>query len=196
MDWFVSDTHFNHNNIIAFGERPFHSYVEMNKTMIENWNKRVKPGDTVYHLGDFGLHNRVLIEEGWGLERIFNSLNGDKILIKGNHDKGPVKKLPWKEIHDDLIIRNDLGNFLLTHKPTVLREFNGVILCGHIHQQFIYQGNNLNMSVEVWGYQPVTLEEIKNRITFLRDNVFDTNTKMLLFGKEHGFSRELKVPIP
>ena len=62
MKWFVSDTHFNHANIINWsapdttplGERyrPFETVQEMNDEMRRMWNLRVKPDDTVYHLGD------------------------------------------------------------------------------------------------------------------------------------------------
>ncbi len=196
MDWFISDTHFNHTNIIRFAERPFGNFQQMNRTMIENWNKRVKPDDHVYHLGDFGFHNRELEGTEWATENIFNQLNGTKTLIKGNHDKRLVLDLPWEEVRDELVITDGLGDFLMTHKPTVLSLFDGIVLCGHIHQQFVYQGNNLNMSVEVWGYQPVTLDEIRQRINWLRQNVYDTNTVMKLFGKESKFNEEMKIPNP
>ena len=59
--WVISDTHFNHANIIKFtdsntgelirGSR-FSSTKEMDDHMIDRWNATVKPGDKVYHLGD------------------------------------------------------------------------------------------------------------------------------------------------
>ena len=39
--FFTSDTHFWHENIIKFCNRPFSSIEEMNDTIIENWNKVV-----------------------------------------------------------------------------------------------------------------------------------------------------------
>ena len=51
--WFISDTHFGHNNIIEYCRPHFASIDEMESAIIENWNKAVKPGDLVYHLGDF-----------------------------------------------------------------------------------------------------------------------------------------------
>lgn len=48
------------------------------KDLVENWNKIVNKNDIVYILGDFAYKNHR--------DHIL-SLNGNKILIKGNHDK-------------------------------------------------------------------------------------------------------------
>lgn len=81
MIWLTSDTHFGHTNIIKYCARPFENTDVMDATLIENWNKCVAPNDTVYHLGDFA----------WGTigywEKIREQLNGDIILIIGNHDE-------------------------------------------------------------------------------------------------------------
>lgn len=64
--WLISDTHFNHANILKFTDsrtglpvRPgFESVDHMNEHMIERWNSVVKPGDIVYHLGDVVMGNK------------------------------------------------------------------------------------------------------------------------------------------
>src|SRR6056300_578004 len=82
--FFISDTHFDHANILTFTDyagkpvREFDSVEAMNEAMIERWNAVVKPGDTVYHLGDVAIAKR-------GLTHLAR-LNGRKILVKGNHD--------------------------------------------------------------------------------------------------------------
>ena len=51
--FFVSDTHFNHTNIIKYCNRPFNNADEMDAALIKNWNTKVPKDGIVYHLGDF-----------------------------------------------------------------------------------------------------------------------------------------------
>ena len=82
MVYFISDTHFNHKNIIKYCNRPFDSIEQMNETLINNWNDIVSDKDIIYHLGDFALGSKELILD------IVNRLNGSKYLIRGNHING------------------------------------------------------------------------------------------------------------
>ncbi len=78
--WFTSDTHFHHTKALLF--RPSFSTVdEMNETIIQNWNRVVRKGDQVYHLGDFSWNKGDRIAE------LLKRLNGQVHLICGNHDK-------------------------------------------------------------------------------------------------------------
>ena len=79
--WFTSDTHFNHNNIIRFCNRPWNTVEEMDKALIENWNSVVKPDDIVFHLGDFAFAPN----SKW--KTLLQALNGKIYLIVGNHDE-------------------------------------------------------------------------------------------------------------
>jgi calcineurin-like phosphoesterase family protein len=53
--FFTSDTHFNHEVIIRYSQRPFADLSEMTEILVRNWNDRVGPGDIIYHLGDFAI---------------------------------------------------------------------------------------------------------------------------------------------
>ena len=73
MKFFViSDTHFNHENIIRYCNRPFKNATEMNEIIIKNWNEIVTNNDIVIHLGDVGLGRSDQ------LEPIIKQLNGKK----------------------------------------------------------------------------------------------------------------------
>ncbi len=79
---FTSDTHFFHERVIQYSNRPFKDKEEMNEFMIQQWNRKVSPQDTIYHLGDFSFASKEKTE------RVLQRLNGKKILVLGNHDKG------------------------------------------------------------------------------------------------------------
>ena len=79
-NFYISDLHIGHENILRFDNRPFADVNEMNNKLIENWNARVRSDDTVYILGDFIWAK----ESEW--PSIVGSLAGNKVLIRGNHD--------------------------------------------------------------------------------------------------------------
>ena len=91
MIYFIADTHFNHENIIKYCNRPFKNTEEMNEYIIKKWNSVVKSEDIVYHLGDVGFGT---IDE---LKKLLAKLNGTKILVMGNHDVRRSSKA-WQEI--------------------------------------------------------------------------------------------------
>jgi calcineurin-like phosphoesterase family protein len=53
--YFTSDHHFGHAAARAFYRRPFASVADMDREMVAHWNSVVKPGDEVWHLGDFAI---------------------------------------------------------------------------------------------------------------------------------------------
>src|SRR6478735_753357 len=79
--WFTSDQHFNHENIIKFCARPFDNVEHMNEELIKRHNEVVEPDDTVIMLGDYGMGN---IEKTLATVK---RLNGNKVLLPGNHDR-------------------------------------------------------------------------------------------------------------
>lgn len=80
MNFYISDLHIGHENVIRFDNRPFANADEMNDTIFSNWNSRVTRDDTVYILGDFIWHK----ESKW--YDIVSGLTGNKVLVRGNHD--------------------------------------------------------------------------------------------------------------
>ena len=80
MNYFISDTHFGHERCLFFDDRPFTKIKDHDKAIIDNWNNTVGMDDDVYLLGDISWYNATKTIE------IFNNLNGNIHLIRGNHD--------------------------------------------------------------------------------------------------------------
>ena len=159
MNWFTSDEHFNHENIIKYCSRPFESLGEMNVALIERWNETVKKEDTVYVVGDVFLG-----DAGAGAELVRN-LHGRKVLIRGNHDRSHRTMLEagfeevWQRKTIDLV---DGRRALLCHKPlpeSVIQQVD-LQIHGHRHSGPIVNGKRVNVCVDLWDYRPVSEEEI------------------------------------
>lgn len=163
--WVIADTHFGHNNIIHYENRPFKDKHEMNEKLIENWNSVVAPDDVVYHLGD------VIFGGTQALEAILPRLNGYKILRKGNHDyRFSDRKLLkyFDEVYSDDILLDDL---CLSHYPLDDEEmaklmYLGLIkgnVHGHVHSKIdnLDQSKYFCVSVELTDYRPLDFEVVK-----------------------------------
>lgn len=117
--WITSDLHFGHKNIMKFCPQTRARFRDdlayMNNAMVEEWNARVEPGDLVYILGD------VAFMSGSDAGRIMNRLNGDKILVEGNHDRKTLMdetfRGAFKEIHKYLDITYDGHKCVMFHYP-------------------------------------------------------------------------------
>ena len=96
MIFVTSDTHFFDEHLLGltdFAVRPFLLASMMNETIIENWNEVVAPNDTVYHLGDIAVHFiRPESKSHQDVYDVLKRLNGNLVLIKGNHDNRALFK--------------------------------------------------------------------------------------------------------
>ena len=128
----VSDTHFGHTGVCKFTLndgvtklRPWDNADEMDEAMVKAWNERVKPADKVYHLGDVVINRKSL--------SIMHRLNGDKVLIRGNHDI--FKDTDYREHFRELRAYHVMNGMILSHipiHPESLGRF-GVNIHGHLH---------------------------------------------------------------
>lgn len=150
----ISDTHFGHENIIRFCNRPFADADEMDSVLISNWNKVVSDQDIVYHLGDVYFRNP---------ENVLKYLKGRKRLILGNHDNGKDPML-LKYFQKIMVWRMfpEYG-LLLTHVPVHPSSLEFKVkknVHGHIHQNKIDDPRYINVSVEHIGYMPVDIRSL------------------------------------
>lgn len=163
--WFTSDTHWGHQNIIDYENRPFQTVEDMDEALIENWNACVKPGDTVYHLGDVFFRKNTPT-----MKAIMDRLNGDKILRMGNHDRESVTKylhLGFQKVYkQDLIVSKFAKPMILSHYPVedelTLNSFKARNVHGHTHSQngYLDQYYFKCVSVELTNYRPLHVDEI------------------------------------
>lgn len=156
--WFTSDLHLGHANIIEYCKRPFASIDAMNEALVANWNSRVRPEDTVFCLGDFGLGRP---EDVIALRK---RMNGAVTLLRGNHDrfgKSRAVELNVQVIEGDAELTLGATTFHLSHYPRLLAEKlpGRTHLFGHVHEKFKVRDGMLNIGVDVWDFRPITPDE-------------------------------------
>lgn len=177
--WFVSDTHFLHTNIIKYCERPFQDTKEMNQVLVDRWNEVVGEDDLIFCLGDFALGREK------DCHHILQSLNGHKVLIKGNHEKTVMKKSFNRDefdggIYELLEIKVNDDEVSDGFQPIVLchytmmtwnRSHRGSLqLFGHVHGQLndseLLKPTQMDVGVDsaykiLGEYRPFSYYEVK-----------------------------------
>lgn len=168
MIYFTSDLHFYHEKIIQHTSRPFHHAEEMNKKLIDKWNRKVMPTDEIYILGDVTMKGASYASQA------LNALHGKKYLIRGNHDhfvdqpNFDQNLFLWIKDYHELTYQNE--TFILFHYP--IEEWNGffrgtIHLHGHQHNHSYYNYDNLkkrikrfDVGVDANEMEPVSIEDI------------------------------------
>lgn len=171
----ISDTHFLHNNIIKYCNRP----EDYNKQIIKNWRKVVSDEDVVIHLGDVACGFKGREKE---LKQIFSLLPGKKQLIKGNHDTKEDAfyfDLGFETVKDYAIIENEGIKTLLCHYPLEISLYDSIairdfqtelmslfrdkecsfLIHGHTHNAKPKYAFAFNASVERLNYTPIELQK-------------------------------------
>jgi calcineurin-like phosphoesterase family protein len=178
----VSDTHFGHAGVCRFTHpddpevklRPWSDPDEMDEEMVRRWNERVRPTDKVYHLGDVVINRRAL--------RTLHRLNGDKVLIRGNHDI--FRDEEYRTYFRELRAYHVLNGMILSHIPVheaSLGRF-GVNIHGHLHASRVKRARGVDAKtgtvlygteidsrywcacVEQTDFAPILLEDAVKRI--------------------------------
>jgi len=171
----VSDTHFGHAGVCRFTRtdgvtklRPWTDPDEMDEFMVAAWNERVRPNDKVYHLGDVVINRKAL--------GIMRRLNGDKVLIRGNHDI--FKDTDYREHFRELRAYHVMNGMILSHIPIHSESLGrfGVNIHGHLHaNRVMLPGFNGKITdivdtryhcvcVEQTDFAPILFEDVIRRI--------------------------------
>lgn len=180
MDFFTSDLHFGHLNIIKYCNRPFADTDEMDEYLIRAWNETVSATDTVFVLGDVALGS---IDKS--LSRL-GRLQGRKILVSGNHDRCWMyskRSDEWRErylnegfdeIHEEMVYDLAGEEVILSHFPYKgdsheVERFPAArpedagkwLFHGHVHDAFAQRGRQVNVGVDVRNFRPISAEALR-----------------------------------
>lgn len=165
----VSDTHFGHAGVCRFMRndgvtklRPWDTPEEMDEFMVAAWNERVRPNDKVYHLGDVVINRRAL--------STLARLNGDKVLIRGNHDI--FRDDEYRKYFRELRAYHVMNGMILSHIPIhedSLGRF-GTNIHGHLHANRVMKAGSVDVRyhcvcVEQTNFAPILFEDAIKRIT-------------------------------
>lgn len=167
--WLISDTHFDHTNIIRYCNRPFRTTEEMNDTILRNWCSTIVSDDIVYFLGDMAFGRGSRNPRWW-----VTQLSGKIVWIKGSHDHGirpssvvdgVVRVVLSEQIICDGVV------FLLVHDvfDAVVNGWREWTIHGHNHDNrphidSRFGHKRVNVSVEVIGYKPISLAQIVREV--------------------------------
>lgn len=177
----ISDTHFGHEKTCTVFKRsdgsplrPFHNAEEMDEFMVRAWNERVKPNDKVYHLGDVVISRKSL--------KVMGRLNGDKVLIRGNHDIFNLED--YTPYFRDIRGYHVMNGMVLSHIPINEQQLArfGCNIHGHLHANRVRKAHGVdartgeilygeeidpryhNVSVEQTDFAPILFEDVMKRI--------------------------------
>ena len=195
MNYYISDLHFSHENIIKFDNRPYQTVSQMNADLVKRWNSVVSSNDDVYVLGDMFWVTK-------DAPMILEQLNGRVHLIKGNHDKITSDMMHYFSSISGYAEFNDSGkHVILCHYPIMFYNHsymkNCWMLCGHVHNtnentwlskwkmdlrnnivsMASNKGNIINVGCMLHDYTPKTLEQLIE---------WDTSGEWIIKGDQNG----------
>ena len=124
----------------------------------------VKPTDKVYVLGDVAMKAKDL--------KTMLRLNGDKVLVQGNHDCGfGAKELLkyFRDVRAYHVMDRILFSHIPVHTDSVVR-FRANIH-GHLHERIVQlrcgkpDPRYLCVSVEQWKFSPVNYQVLLDKLS-------------------------------
>ena len=174
MIYYTSDIHFSDEKIRRVCNRPFDSVGSMNEASINKWNGKISAEDTVYILGDIFPCDGSNADE---VTDLIKCLNGNKILIVGNHDEMFIPLVKRSGLFQDIMhiasIFDGGREVVLCHYPMMSwqnDDAGSIHLYGHIHNKTLpeigeyYVGHKksmaFNVGLDVRSFVPLSLDEL------------------------------------
>ena len=165
---FYSDPHFGHAKIIEGCARPFRDIAHMADEMVSRYNAVVGPSDVVVWVGDCFFGPVAAAED------VMARLNGRKVLVRGNHDKGATRmaRFGFDLVADELTTTVAGYPVRICHYPYAGSSYRGgavdaryldrrpprvrgeVLVHGHTHSPRRRDGNMVHVGVDAWDYAP------------------------------------------
>lgn len=176
-----SDPHFGHKGVCHFMRndgvtklRPWDTAAEMDEELVRRYNEVVGPKDKCYFLGDVLINRRAF--------STLTRLNGDKVLIRGNHDIFPDDE--YRVYFRELRAYHIMNGLILSHipvHPDSLGRF-GTNIHGHLHANRVRKANGFDrvtgevtygdeidvryhsVCVEQTDFAPILFEDVLKKI--------------------------------
>lgn len=172
--YYISDTHLGDQRVFNKCSRPFKDLDELERTVVRNWNAKVKEDDVVYVLGDIAEDDYIRAID------VYKNLNGHKHLIVGNHDLKRLNDIETSGVFESVkfmdLIEDNGRKVCICHYPVMdWMEFSrgGYLVYGHIHnktekndiaykqmKEYFKDKLAFNAGVDVTNFEPVTLDEM------------------------------------
>ena len=170
IDFFYSDPHLGHANIIKYTDRPFKTIEEMDAALVRKYNDMVSVDDTVLWLGDCFFKG-----DSSKYRDILAEMAGNKLLIVGNHDQGgpAMAALGFTLVMFEAVMHIGGVACRLNHYPYETdrdplhenpdkfkarrprRHPGEILLHGHSHGKNKVTGpQSINVGVDAWDYGP------------------------------------------
>lgn len=166
MDFFTSDWHLGHANIIKHCHRPFNTVDEMDSIIINNINEVAGSNDRIFNNGDVAFKGADERLPGW-LARI-NCKN--IFVVLGNHDREHVIKKHFKILPAQYMYENGGYRLVLSHYAMRVwphSHHSAGHLYGHSHGKLspmvTADGRGamaFDVGVDCWNFKPLSLSQV------------------------------------
>jgi len=150
--WITSDTHFGHDKLKEYTERP----DRFENIILHKHSSLIRDDDVLIHLGDFCIG-----KETYWHDKFMTRIKCKKWLVKGNHDK---KSNTWYMSHGWDFVADSIGlrvfglKIALSHIPMIDNGLFDVNVHGHFHNSDHRRHEPELVAIKTYKHKLVKLE--------------------------------------